>query len=659
MAVMNRFPSGGVPGGGGSGAVGLNVFTQMEEPAIKDGIWVKTNIPHKHVKKVTIGHDGMDSAIAWDLPYGFVDGCAVWYNNEIHILGGAIAGTSKNHYSWNGVRWKKYDDLPYDFYQGCAAIYNNAIHILGGGNASSSTLKNHYAWNARTKQWVKKKTLPYSLYGGHAVTYDNKLHILGGASTETETNNKKHYAYDGSAWSKVSTLPYSFSSGAAVVYKSKLRILGGSNGTGTEHYYWNGTEWKKRDDLPYNFQYGCAIGGPRYIHLLGGKGGTCQFRYHYDGTEWTKMADLPCEFNNGSAVLDNENCIHILGGTSSTTGHYQHDGDGVTDSWFSRVPYGKAITCKDEVHIMQSKNHWSWNGIRVKKYDDIPFEVRNDTDLTVLNDKIYARSAYDWDSWSAHLSCWGEAGWSDFRYPDQMNYDCAVIAYKDGVYVFGVDMGGLYAKHNGNTWEPVTSCPIRRGANAVVLKGLMHIFDGTNHYTFDGTTFTLMKTTLASNEIAAWTYKDEAYTLCNDGKIYKWIEKDDSFIEVNYPKNLIGKSGEKIVRGTATTYKIMNIDALVYQNGSVISVYFPAEISDTTVEPNTVGIDCSSYKSGSHHTCFADYSKAIEGDDQRFESFFDNVLYSGDTTELDTTNTYEYYVGNGTDWVKIEQKIFE
>ena len=70
------------------------------------------------------------------LPYDFYNGCAVVFNNEIHILGGK--GNRTSHYKWNGSVWTSVSTLPYDFYNGCAVVFNNEIHILGGEGGYTS-----------------------------------------------------------------------------------------------------------------------------------------------------------------------------------------------------------------------------------------------------------------------------------------------------------------------------------------------------------------------------------------------------------------------------------------------------------------------------------------------------------------------------------------
>ena len=53
MPIMNKLPLGGgaseVGISDGKGIVGLNLFTQMDEPTKKDGIWIKTNHTYQNV----------------------------------------------------------------------------------------------------------------------------------------------------------------------------------------------------------------------------------------------------------------------------------------------------------------------------------------------------------------------------------------------------------------------------------------------------------------------------------------------------------------------------------------------------------------------------------------------------------------------------------
>ena len=84
-----------------------------------------------------------------DLPYNFVQGSAVIYNNEIHILGSTDSSTVyKYHYKWDGSAWTSVSTLPYRFYRSSAVVHNNEIHILG--SASSATKYDYRKYHSTT-----------------------------------------------------------------------------------------------------------------------------------------------------------------------------------------------------------------------------------------------------------------------------------------------------------------------------------------------------------------------------------------------------------------------------------------------------------------------------------------------------------------------------
>ena len=88
-----------------------------------------------------------DRWIPFDMPYCMVAGAAVVYHDEIHIFGGSYENTGHNHYSYDGIKWKKEVDLPYDFSYGSAVVYKDEIYLLGGQNSQSTrsvTNLNHY-----------------------------------------------------------------------------------------------------------------------------------------------------------------------------------------------------------------------------------------------------------------------------------------------------------------------------------------------------------------------------------------------------------------------------------------------------------------------------------------------------------------------------------
>ena len=240
------------------------------------------------------------------IPYKFYYGCAVAYNDKIHILGGyGTSNIQKYHYTWDGTSWVKKTDVPYYFYRGCAVVYDGKIHIFG--SAQSSPAKNHYSWDGT--KWTQETNIPYKFNSGCAVVYNNKIHLLGGnLSWGIERN---HYSWDGTEWVQETDIPYDFDSGGAVVYDGKIHIIGGSgSGNYTKHYSWDGTSWTMEpSNTLHEFYGGAAIVHDNKIHLFGG---SYRKYYHsvFNGTSWIEKTYIPYEFYGGcSVVYKDEVCL--------------------------------------------------------------------------------------------------------------------------------------------------------------------------------------------------------------------------------------------------------------------------------------------------------------------------------------------------------------
>lgn len=252
-------------------------------------------------------------------PVSFYHGCAVVYNNEIHILGSLASKLA--HYKWSKLRWEKVSDLPFSFAGGSAVVYNNEIHILGGSEQSTY----HYKWDGSS--WSSVSTIPYKFYHGSAVVYNNEIHIFGGY--ETKTN---HYKWNGVSWSSVSTIPYNFYHGSAVVYNGEIHLLGGIESK-TNHYKYNG-QWVTLSAI-HEFSEGEAVIYNNEIHMLGGNASTVNRSQHY---KWSpenglvSVSTLPVTFYSGSAVTYDD-MIHILGSNSNVAAHYNYT---KTNGWRSQ-----------------------------------------------------------------------------------------------------------------------------------------------------------------------------------------------------------------------------------------------------------------------------------------------------------------------------------
>ena len=244
------------------------------------------------------------------LPYSFQGGCAVVYNDELHILGGQVDATA--HYKWNGFSWESVSISPWSIgNSSCAVVYNNEIHTLG-------YTQNHYKYNGEI--WESVSTLPYTFYYGSAVVFNDEIHILGSNNSSYRT---KHYKWNGTTWESVSTLPYEFYSGSAVVLNNKIHMLGGalqSNNIPYKHYEYTGSYWTSISTIPFMFYEGDAVVLDNTIHIFD-TASEGNLHYKWNGTSWSNVSTLPAFFKYSCVVVFNKH-IHIIGTGGGYNEHY-------------------------------------------------------------------------------------------------------------------------------------------------------------------------------------------------------------------------------------------------------------------------------------------------------------------------------------------------
>lgn len=258
-------------------------------------------------KWISFSKDPHDTNIS--LPTGFAAGCALIYNDELHILGGWDGSNTtgkheKMHFKWNGTEWSEVSTLPYGLKYGAAVVYNDEIHILGG--FGSENRENHYRFDGTN--WIKVSTLPYLFEYGTAVVYNDEIHILGGFNGDDSDDpiygngdhSRKHYKWNGTEWTEVSTLPIPVYD--TVVYNNEIHIFT------NKHYKWNGNSWSFVSDTPDSAHNHRSVVYDNRIHILGTKA-----HYEWDGTNWSEVSTLPYKFYDSSVVVYNDE-IHILGG---------------------------------------------------------------------------------------------------------------------------------------------------------------------------------------------------------------------------------------------------------------------------------------------------------------------------------------------------------
>lgn len=324
------------------------------------------------------------------IPYRFRNGDAIVYNNQIHIFGGSDYET--NHYIWDGTSWIQMNSLPYnisDDHQ-AAVIYNNKIYLFFNN-------KKICMWNENNDTWTELTEAPN--YVDIAIVYNDKIHIFYGT-----TQDKKHYAWDGTSWIELTSPTYTgFQYGYAVVYDNKIHMFGGYNTTSSGlkyHITWDDISWNwittdtsNYNTLPYHFRNGTAVVYHNQIHMFGGNNNnnsneSNNTRKHYNYTdnswEWSSVNTLPYDFTSaGRAVVLNDE-IHILSGYSGDNfyNHYKWDGTHI-------LKMCHIISFENDVITMQ-------DGSRYQITADCSLRELSPVTITTINDyniPFYQRGA--------------------------------------------------------------------------------------------------------------------------------------------------------------------------------------------------------------------------------------------------------------------------
>ena len=522
-------------------------------------IYDENNYPHfgtkrKAIRKAWVGNTNNEPELAlyandynyddpstYKLPFSFYDGCAVVYNNKIHLLGGSEH--PRAHYSYDGVSWTEESELPYDFINGLAVSYNisqtfgDALFIIGGsGNNVGFYKYSNHAWikltntpvpitrrgvaavlnmtiyiiipatsgnvfyriyrpdySMPTPKWVSFTGFSYNyrVIGASAVVYNNKIHILG---------SNRHISYNGSQWtdeSNSSVVPYNFYNGAAVVYNNDIYLIGGG-GDSTGFYRIN--NYGRWTDLPDYFINGSAVVYNDKIYIFGGinriNSSTYynKFIYYYCETiehgflKWSERKDiLPFELVNGSSVIYKNN-IHIMGKVKYNN---ESDNNGICYVHYS-YPYADDPIVK-----------WKKLGEWAISEEDSENKLFNKVSMAINNEELYALESgrinktfayvYKYDDVNDHWDYFNALGYS-------LSYGI-IINYNNNLYILAscyesLDeiYGGLFILNN-DSWEGKETPPCNVvKSSAVVYNNKIHLLGGSEHprahYSYDGNSWT-------------------------------------------------------------------------------------------------------------------------------------------------------------------------
>ena len=285
-----------------------NIFIQEDEPAIKDGIWVKNN--NQYANKIAVQNALSETGEYTKLkiiPYDFLGGSAVAIGTDIYLLGGTYTATNNYKYDTLLEGYTQLTNIPYDFAYGSVVAIGTDIYLLGGIGGQ----KNNYKYNTLTDTYTKLTNIPYNFYNGSAVAIGTDIYLLGGDSSTT--NN---YKYDilTDTYTQLTNIPYNFASGSAVAIGTDIYLLGGTY-TATNNYKYDTLleGYTQLTNIPYNFASGSAVAIGTDIYLLGGNSSSQNNNYKYNTLTdtYTQLANIPFSFSSDCAVLSGLN-IYLL-----------------------------------------------------------------------------------------------------------------------------------------------------------------------------------------------------------------------------------------------------------------------------------------------------------------------------------------------------------
>ena len=298
----------------------LNLFIQIEEPDIKNGIWVKTNKQYEN--KITVQkalQDTGEYTKMIDIPKSLSTGACISIGTDIYIF---THDNGVYKYDTLTGTYTTLSNIPGGGYfaDGCIAAVDKNIYLLSNNIMNRADSFRKYDTLTNTYENYADY-LPYECYNGAAVSIGTDIYILGGGGSST--TRKYNYKYDTLTNTSIALtpLPYEFTMGCAVAIGTDIYILGSGTGNYSNYLYKYDTlanSYVRLTNLPYSFYNGTAVAVGTDIYMFGGVTANNQSAYKYDTLtdSYTQLTNTPIVMSNGSAVsVDTD--IYIFGRTNN------------------------------------------------------------------------------------------------------------------------------------------------------------------------------------------------------------------------------------------------------------------------------------------------------------------------------------------------------
>lgn len=322
MPVLSKLPAGsggGEPGiSNGQGILKLNIFTQMDEPEKKDGIWIQTNHQYERVmvNQPTVsnyesGVWSQASIMPFNLDWNVIP---VEYNGCIYIFNGYL-NNNNCYYKWDGFTWTYIGN----WITGNAStvVYNNELYLIGifntteSGGVYTSTADGFYKYTDESGP-IKLNNLPLQTSYLGATVYNNKIYtILIHYNSTYHEQSYYIYSYNGSTWTQEKFLNTDYTS-RIIGYNGNIHVFS------KKHYIFNPNDKSLNiiGDLPISGIGSLAIYNNE-IHCINGSD-----HYKYNGYAWTQVSTSPYN-RNQQFIIGYKNALNLFYRSSEGGIHYQ------------------------------------------------------------------------------------------------------------------------------------------------------------------------------------------------------------------------------------------------------------------------------------------------------------------------------------------------
>lgn len=336
MRIEELLRNHGVGGGGNKGSK-LNVFTQLNEPTIKEGVWIQTEHNHRKVVNDTelyFSNDWVNPSLGLvaSYPAVFTNYSLVSHGQYVYAIGGLQINTAVvNCYRYDTILnvWSQIANMPSSVFGAKCVSVGQYIYVIGGREGTSepgSRLVRRY--DTITNTWTSLMLIPQAgKYNHGLVATDTKIYLIGGdaiASSTMGTSDLVIYDIATNTWSSGSSLVEVNSSPQVAIIGDFIWLMGGTNQstrrTRVMRYSIANNTWEQVTTHLNNFQshnyWMFSIGTNLYIPFLNNG----VYKYNTLVNTWELIT--PTVYGNFLNSTKLNNRFYVIAGASTSNTYF-------------------------------------------------------------------------------------------------------------------------------------------------------------------------------------------------------------------------------------------------------------------------------------------------------------------------------------------------